>query len=52
VIALSTRARDVFDSDQRRRLESFGTLVAVAIPTIETVGGGSVRCMLAEIHSA
>jgi len=25
-------------------------IVAAPIPTIETLGGGSVRCMLAEIH--
>jgi hypothetical protein len=25
-------------------------LVPVSIPTIERVGGGGVRCMLAEIH--
>jgi hypothetical protein len=31
-------------------LESFGELVAVPVPTIETVGGGSVRCMIADIH--
>ena len=24
-------------------------VVAVAVPTIESVGGGSVRCMLAEV---
>jgi hypothetical protein len=49
VIALSTRALDAFDSAQRRILESFGHLVPVAIPTIERYGGGSVRCMLAEV---
>ena len=27
-----------------------GPIVAAPIPTIETLGGGSVRCMLAEIH--
>jgi hypothetical protein len=31
-------------------LERFGSLVAADIPTIEAVGGGSVRCMIAEIH--
>jgi len=49
VIALSARALASLSAEQRRALESFGALVAVAIPTIETVGGGSVRCMLAEI---
>ncbi len=49
VIALSTRALDAFDTTQHRTLESFGALVPVAIPTIERCGGGSVRCMLAEV---
>ena len=51
VIALSKRAEDCLEIEQRKRLESLGgPLVSASIPTIETLGGGSVRCMLAEIH--
>jgi len=50
VIALSSKAVESLRADQLRSLESFGELVPVAIPTIEAVGGGSVRCMIAEIH--
>jgi hypothetical protein len=50
VIALSTAALASFTADQRRQLEGFGELVPAAIPTIEAVGGGSVRCMIADIH--
>ena len=50
VIALSTTALEALRPEQRRALESFGELVAVPIPTIEAVGGGSVRCMIADIH--
>ncbi len=50
VIALSAVARRSFRPDQLRQLESFGDLVEADIPTIETVGGGSVRCMIADIH--
>lgn len=50
VIAMSTAALQALSADQRRRLESHGELIASAIPTIERCGGGSVRCMLAEIH--
>jgi hypothetical protein len=50
VIALSSVARRSFRADQLRRLEGFGELVDADIPTIETVGGGSVRCMIADIH--
>jgi hypothetical protein len=50
VIALSAAALRSFRPGQRRTLESFGELVAADIPTIEAVGGGSVRCMIADVH--
>jgi len=50
VIALSTTAWRSLESAQRRVLESHAEVIPVSIPTIERVGGGGVRCMLAEIH--
>jgi len=50
VVALSSAAWGCLESAQRRVLESHASIVPVAIPTIERIGGGSVRCMLAEIH--
>lgn len=50
LIALSAAARRSFQPGQLRRLEQFGSLVEADIPTIERVGGGSVRCMIADIH--
>jgi hypothetical protein len=50
LIALSSAAWGTLDAHQRRRLESHGDIVAVDIATIERLGGGGVRCMLAEIH--
>lgn len=50
LIALSSAALASFRPEQRRLLESFGDLIDVPIPTIEAVGGGSVRCMVADIH--
>ncbi|MEO7081279.1 MAG: arginine deiminase-related protein [Flavobacteriales bacterium] len=47
-IFLSEQAHRSLQSDQIRQLGKHGDLVPVAIPTIETIGGGSVRCMLAE----
>jgi hypothetical protein len=47
-IFLSETAFNALMPEQRIALERHGQLVPVAIPTIETVGGGSVRCMLAE----
>jgi hypothetical protein len=50
LIALSSTALRSLNPQQRRVLESHATLLAAEIPTIERVGGGGVRCMLAEIH--
>lgn len=47
-IFLSERAFEHLRPAQRLALQAHGQLVPVGIPTIETVGGGSVRCMLAE----
>jgi hypothetical protein len=51
LIALSANAKASLTAAQLRQLETLGgELIDVAIPTIEAVGGGSVRCMIAEIH--
>jgi hypothetical protein len=50
LIALSTTAWGSLQTAQRRILESHATVAPLAIPTIEQVGGGGVRCMLAELH--
>ena len=49
VIAMSECARTSLGPEVVRRLEAHGEIVSVPIPTIEQCGGGSVRCMLAEI---
>ncbi len=48
VYAMSTRAYEGFTDDQRAVLRASGTIVHAPIPTIEDIGGGSVRCMIAE----
>jgi hypothetical protein len=50
LIAISRTALDCLAPAQRRALESQATLIPAEIPTIERIGGGGVRCMLAEIH--
>src|ERR1700676_4123160 len=50
VIALSTRGGRGLGTAQRRVLESHADVIPAAIPTIERIGGGGVRCMLAELH--
>jgi len=49
IIVMSQTAYDAFSPQQKRQLQAHGELLAIAIPTIERIGGGSVRCMMAEI---
>jgi hypothetical protein len=51
VLVMSAAAFESLKYDQVRQLQGLDLeIVAVAIPTIERWGGGSVRCMIAEIH--
>lgn len=50
LIAMSRQAFDSLSTKQRLQLEKNGKVVVVAIDNIEASAGGSVRCMLAEIH--
>jgi hypothetical protein len=45
---LSTTAHDVLTVEQRTMLQHCAKLLPMAVDTIEQIGGGSVRCMLAE----
>jgi hypothetical protein len=49
VIAMSESAWKSLAPATRTALESHGRIVTAAIPTIERLGGGSVRCMIAEV---
>ena len=49
VIAMSKRALKGLDRSQLEALARHGELVAMDIDTIESFGGGSIRCMLAEL---
>jgi hypothetical protein len=51
IVAMSLCALDSLSPRQRDLIrEHAGPIVCAPIPTIETLGGGSVRCMLAEVH--
>lgn len=50
LLAVSARAWACYEPQQRRLLESRFAVNPVALDTIERVGGGGLRCMLAEIH--
>jgi hypothetical protein len=50
VLVMSATAAAALDSAQRATLERHtGPVVVAAVPVIEARGGGSVRCMLAEV---
>ena len=51
VLALSARAADSLEPDQRLAIGRSSRIVALPVPTIE-LAGGSVRCMLAGVHLA
>ncbi|KKD60601.1 amidinotransferase [Grimontia sp. AD028] len=48
LIAMSLSAYNAFTLEQKRVLRKHGKLVPIDVSTIETIGGGSVRCMLGE----
>ncbi|MFA6149706.1 MAG: arginine deiminase-related protein [Chitinophagaceae bacterium] len=48
ILALSQTAYNSLIPEQKIRLEQYCTLLPVRIPTIETIGGGSLRCMIAQ----
>jgi hypothetical protein len=48
-LIMSQMAYDSLRKEQRQMLEAYSTLLPIAVPTIEEVEGGSVRCMMAEI---
>ena len=50
LLVMSTRAYDALTTKQLLQLQQYVKLVHSPIPTIEDLGGGSVRCMLAEIY--
>ncbi len=50
MLAMSQQAYDSLDKKQRCKLQDNGSVITTAIDDIENSAGGSVRCMLAEIH--
>lgn len=51
LIVMSKSAFEGFTKEQIKRLETHGKILFMDLTTIESVGGGSARCMMAEIFS-
>ncbi len=48
-VIMSQAARDSLTEEQLAEIGQFGTVIPVDIPCIEAIGGGSARCMMAEV---
>ena len=49
---MSKTAYTALEADQKEIITATAELLPLAVPTIEYIGGGSVRCMIAEIFTA
>ncbi len=49
LIVMSSTAFENFNEAQISTIQRFGKIIHSPIPTIETFGGGSARCMIAEV---
>lgn len=50
LIVMSTKAYQSLTNEQIEKLNSYNRIIHSSLNTIETNGGGSARCMMAEIH--
>ena len=49
ILVLSQTAFNSLSKKQKIELNTFAELLPLQVPTIEAIGGGSVRCMMAEV---
>ena len=49
-LIMSEQAYTSLQPAQLKRLEKYNPIIPISIPTIEALGGGSARCMMAEIY--
>jgi hypothetical protein len=49
-LIMSEQAHNSLQPAQVKSLEKYNPILPISIPTIEALGGGSTRCMMAEIH--
>ena len=52
LLAMSTRSFKSLERWQREKIEASSTIIHYPVDTIEALGGGGVRCMLAEVFPA
>jgi len=49
-LIMSQQAYTSLNNEQLKSLEKYNPIIPISIPTIEALGGGSTRCMMAELH--
>src|SRR5436190_3262622 len=49
-LAISTAACLALGADQRQAIEKHARIVESPLPLFESIGGGSARCMMADVH--
>ena len=49
-LIMSKQAYNSLKTEQVKSLEKYNHILPISIPTIEALGGGSTRCMMAEIY--
>jgi hypothetical protein len=50
VLAISTAACLALRPEQRQAIEKYARMVESPLPLFESIGGGSARCMMADVH--
>ncbi|MBL7740501.1 MAG: amidinotransferase [Chitinophagaceae bacterium] len=50
LLVMSSQAYESLTDEQKKKLASYNTIIHSPLTTIETNGGGSARCMMAEVH--
>jgi hypothetical protein len=50
VLAISTAACLILRPDQRDSIQKYAQIVESPLPIFEGIGGGSARCMMADVH--
>ncbi len=51
ILVMSSAAWQALENDQRQKLSHYNRIVHASLQNIETNGGGSARCMIAEVHA-
>jgi hypothetical protein len=50
VLVMSTQAFEHFTAEEKEQFELYNRIIHSPLTTIETLGGGSARCMLCEVY--